>query len=94
MVNSLNGDIAFYESWSGFSFSACIEVRVCPLRSDGESELCGGVGSNTLFLGSSGDGFYGHYRAEGHFRPGSYIDPWRERGQPKKLSKARPALLS
>lgn len=51
------------------------------------------IGSSTLFLGSSGDGFYGHFRAEGHIRLSSYIDPWRGREQPKKPSKARPALL-
>lgn len=51
-------------------------------------------GSNILCLGSSGDGFYGHYRAEEHIRLGSYIDPWRRREQPKKPSKARAALLS
>lgn len=61
------------------------------VNSEGGSLL---KGSNTLFLGSCGDGFYGHYRTERHIRLGSYIDPWRGREQPKKPSKARPALLS
>lgn len=54
-------------------------------------DLCS-EGFNTLFLSSSGDGLYGPYRAEGHIRLGSYIDPWRGERTAKETQQSKPSI--